>query len=202
MQRAQPYQAIPDEEYNAIEGEFLKRVENLTGEELERYIHEHDIFMKNIDIASKSEASFSALVPQFIILLERMRELKHTIVSKKAFYIVCSYVSADDYRFLNWKGYAALVNHLQRCDFDADYVESLTATYDEPIFPSYSLDEFRRRIYELKGECVHVSSARYSDVKLRLWAKNEWRDIFKMYAPFIFSTISLVLSLYNFIYKK
>lgn len=211
MQQAQSYQAIPDEENNAIEEEdALKLVKDLTDKELERCVLDHDIFMKNIDIVSRNEASFSALVPQLVILLKRMQALEHTTTAKYAFRIVCIYVYLRQNSESDWKGYAAFATYLQQHQFCTNYEEELIeALADDataegtPVNQSYtySLDEFRRRIYELKCDCVDVSCDRYTAAKLRLWTKAENRDNIKMYMPLLFSSLSLLVSLITLILK-
>jgi len=213
---SQYYQAIPGSDLEGGENpavgpdspESLVPVAALTGEELEKCMLDHDIFMKSIDIVSKNEASFSALVPQFVILLNRLYALQHSTTEFYAMQFICVCMSDEIHQIpKTWETYSSLSAHLKRCQFPAGYEERLGILFEEARKDmnkspnSYSLDEFRRRIYELKCDCVAVSYARYSAAKLKLWDKTETRDLRKTYVPLGFSLVAVCVSLFTLFLK-
>lgn len=217
------YQQAVDERSGNPVGNLgeLAPVRGLTRKELEKYVLDHEIFIKNIDIVSKNETSLHALVPQFVVLLQRMHALKHTSTERTTMSILCIFLNVPRRDSEEWDIYPELIQILKNSQYEPTYEQILQQLLEERNLQIlrereqnlqtlcerkqllfYSLEELRRRMCELKIECVDISFSRYCEVKLRQSEMVEWRDLLKFYLPLIFSTVSVTLALYNFFYGK
>lgn len=179
--------------------EGLTPIDEMTGEELQRCMLEHEIFSKNLDILSKNESDIISIIPLLELVLRRHFSLRNVVSddsAKQSLRVVCIYMNVELNEELGWRQYDTMARYLRGAQYSVEYDPNNNTTHVAALnLIVYSFEELRRRMYELKCDCMSISYARYTAAKLRAWKVAEQRDLLRMYFPLGLSSIALCVSL-------